>query len=130
LRFAALAAKPGEKSGLVRWNEVLGSNDLVEAIDRLVYKFRGERGDSFANSKNGKSSNLADLEPGAFGKSGFRDLKVEGKSGSLSLARDGHSDHRSRSFVEHVMADDENRPATRFFLPSYGGEIGPINLSP
>jgi len=114
---------------LIRWNEVLDSNDLVEAIDRLVYKFRGERGDSFTNSKNGKSSNLADLEPGAFGKSGFRDLKVERKSGSLRLARDGHSDHRSRSFVEHVMADDENGPTTRLSLPYNRVEIGPINLS-
>ena len=76
--------------------------------------------DLFADSLDGRGANLADLHPGSFRKIRGLDLMSQRESCPLRLAGESNRDYCTRSFVEDIVAEDEDRAHARVFPTKSG----------
>lgn len=112
-----------------RMGKPSGAQDLVEALEEERQLFRARLPQQVTDPLDGEGADLADLDPGSLRQRLARKLQSKREPGSLRLAGQGESDHRSGTLVEYVLAEDKDWTMTGLFASSYRVEIGPADLS-
>ena len=88
---------------------MLRSHNLIEAFYHFNELIGGRFCQASSDSLNSQSPDLTDLHPRSLGQAFGFQLKSERKAGPLWLTGKGYSNHRSRSFIEDVVAQYQDR---------------------
>ena len=104
--------------------------DFGQAIkDSGELLLRGSR-QPLTDSIDGQRANLADFDPGSFRQPLGLALERQRKSCARLLARHRHGDDRAGPLVEYIVAQNQNRSATRLFMPARSVEFRPADVAP
>ncbi len=57
-------------------------------------------------------------------------FKRQRKASALRLTRESNSNHSSGTFIENILAQNQNRTLSCLFSPPYRIEVSPADLTP
>jgi hypothetical protein len=114
----------------VRFNLVLGTDDLVEALDDLLEFFGSDSTDPCPKPLGRKCTDLADLYPRPLRKPRSRKFKSERKTGPWLLTRDRYRDDCTGTLIENLLTENQHRPTASLFAPPNRVKVGPVQVPP
>src|SRR3990172_688857 len=105
------------------------ADDFGKSFQHGSEFFFGGAADALADTCGRERADLADLDPGSFGQFGSGEFKRQREAGSRFLTGERDGDDRSGTFVEDVVAEDQDRAPASLFVTAHRAQVSPTNFA-